>query len=203
VTSERDNRFTIQPDDHHGIYTGLAKNGIQMLATQGIGANSIGEVLVIAFFHSNGEMTHFVENPPLYMNFVVTHNLSENDALYEKVLISALQQIGFETLQEIHVKKFFIPKHLFGVRQYPDSLQRFLEGGPEYTQKEIADLRLFETLFRKHHCLFFSEKNLSGYSEQEDADDRAWFEDWKARGDYVLWRQNDYWCDSKGHIHSS
>ncbi len=202
MSSERDKLFTIQPDDHYGIYTGLTNDETQILVTQGIGAKFIGEVFVKISFDAKGVMTNFVEIPPLDLSFVVTHNPYENDARYEKFLEIALQKIGFETIQEIRVKKFFIPKHLIGIRQYPDYYQRFLEDGPEYTREEIEALRVLQAN-SEHYRGSFSEADLIGFSEQEDLEDRQGFENWKAWGDFVLWCQNDFWCNDEGYITAS
>jgi len=195
---QQDKLFVIQPDYHYEIFTGLTKEATPMLATKGI-----GDVLVLVFFNSDGEMTHFIESPPLDVDFVISNNPVETDKRYDKARDIALQNIGFASLEPIAVKKFFIPKHLVGIRQFPDSMQRFIEDGPEYTPEEIAALQLIEPRKNGYRYLVFSERMLTGYSEEEDKQDREQFEDWRATGEFVLWRQNDFWCDADGEITAS
>jgi hypothetical protein len=198
MVSTSDKPFTIQPNFHYEIFTGLTSNASPILATKGI-----GDVLVLVLFNLQGEITHFVESPQLDVKFRVTNNPIENDKRYEAALEIALQNVGVSSIRPIQVKKFFIPKHLIGIRQYPDSLQRFLDNGPEYTHEEIQELQIIRVRDNGERFSVFSDKYLTGYSDEENEQDRDWFKRWTTSSDFVLWCQNDFWCDANGYIHSS
>lgn len=190
--------YTIQPDYHYGIFIGQTHNSTQMLATYGI-----GDVFVQMYFNAAGEMLHIAESPEAEVEIPPPISSSERDISGDPDLLFALSKIGLVKPQPIQVRKFFIANHLIGIRQYPDSLQRFLAGGHEYTTEEIEALKALRGNNPDRHFLVFSEKYLMGYSEQEEVQDRNWFEEWTERGDFVLWCQNDFWCNSDGYIHSS
>lgn len=195
---QQDKLFTVQPDYHYEIFTGLSSDKTPMLGTKGI-----GDVFVLVYFDAEGKITHFEELPPLDVDFVVTNNPIENDRVYDIALDIALQKIGFASIEPISVKKFFIPKHLIGIRQYPDSMQRFLEDGPEYTAEEITALQLIQPQKNGYEYLVFAEKDLIAYPEARNREEREDFERWRDGGKFVLWSQNDFWCDSHGEITDS
>lgn len=183
--------FTIQPNEHYRIYTGLSSDTLQMFV-----AESDYE-LVVVYFDPAGNMLRYDELPPLEIAYEVTNSPSENDVRRQQAAHIALKNIGLIQIQPIQVAKFLIVKHMIGVRQFPGVMQRFLEDGPEYTRDEIEQLKDADRF------VAFTEQDLTGYTPEEDIQDREAFENWKASGDYVLYCGNDFWCFEDGEIHSS
>ncbi len=70
-------------------------------------------------------------------------------------------------------------------------MQYFIEGGSEYSQEEIKLLGLEQIL------------TLAGFTDEEIEEEHEQYEIWRESGDFVLWRQNDFWCDSEGYIIAS
>jgi hypothetical protein len=182
--------FTIQPDFYHGVYTGLSEDNLQMFAADGK-----GDVFVMVYFNDSGKMLRYEELPLLDIHYESTNSPQKNDELEELATIAALKIAGLIKIQPIRVKKFFVPGHWIGISQYDSGDQRFLDK-PEWTPEETAQF-LPSHIHRSFH------ETLADYSEKENADDREMFEAWKARGDFVLYSGNDFWCFSNGDIHSS
>jgi hypothetical protein len=194
--------FTVQPEFHYGIYTGKSSDDLQMMVTPGL-----GKVFVVIYFNKLGVLLRYDEIAPITVNYERTNSPPENQKSYEASLIHELHKIGLHTVVEIHVQRFLIPEHAIGLRQYPNSLQRFLKANIEYTPEEIADLQKAKAHLKATYpnsvYLGFSKDDLSGYTAQQDDEDLEFFERWTDSGDFVLWLQNDFWCDSNGYIHSS
>jgi hypothetical protein len=191
-------RFLARP--HNGIYTGLAADGCPVFATWGL-----TDCFVVVFFDSEGAMRTFEEHPPLKLEYEKSAYLDENEKRYQTALQTTLNALGLVRLQPVYIQKFLIVKHLIGIRRYPNSLQRFLKEGIEYSEAEVAELRdLYHKLeaegeFEAFSCFLVGE-HLEGRSPEYDESDAQFFEKWTEEGSYVLYCGIDYWCNADGFV---
>jgi hypothetical protein len=192
MTTEAEKLFTIQSDYNYCIFTGLSEMGSQIFAAHGI-----DDLFVVVNFSEQGDMLRYEEILQTEVDEILLYSPVKTDAKYMEKAIPAMKRLGITKPQSIQVKKFLIPEHLIGIRQYQDSFQRFLDV-PEYSLEEIEALKPL-----KKDYIVFSEDDLAPLSPEEETDERDSFERWIASGDFVLWCQNDFWCNSDGIIHSS
>jgi hypothetical protein len=189
--------FTVRPT--HGIYAGRTEDDLPIFASWGMGG-----MFVVVYFASDGAMEMYQEFSPQHIHYDKTDDDDENRRRYDAAFQSKLAAMGLVTVQPIRVQKFFITKHLIGIRQYPNALQCFLSQ-IEYTPEEVEALReLYAVLDAQgdHDAFscFLVEEHLYGSYSPDDEEDRAFFEKWTAEDNYVLYCHNDFWCNADGVI---
>jgi hypothetical protein len=101
--------YTIQPDNHYGIYVGRDKTNRQIFA------GTTSKLLIIVVFDENGDFLEAIEKP---------HNFGQFAAKTETALLQWLTEIGF-SMQAISVKKFFLNQYSIGIQDFPDELEHF------------------------------------------------------------------------------
>jgi hypothetical protein len=181
------------------VFTGLSASGLQMLVAQGF-----NHEFVVVYFDDDGACLRWEDYPDLTLEYDNSPYSRDYDATYRAKVQAIIRELGLVSQQPIHVQKFFITKHLIGIRQYPNSLQRFLPQ-IEYSPEEVEALgQLHNTLtstgYQYKFSCFLTEEHLQSYSAEEDAEDAAFFQTWTAEDNYVLYCQNNVWCNADGFI---
>jgi hypothetical protein len=191
-----DKLFTLNFVERPVQHSGHTADQKQVLITRGL-----GQVYVAVFFDQAGQMLHYKEYPfdgpdPR------TLRGGDSDDAYEAAYNKIFREIGFQ-YSAIHVKKFFIAKHLLGIKQYTNRMQHFLKEGHEYSKEEIETLKLIKASDAQYKYYVFSEEDLEEAEKDEDEEDRAFFQEWIAKGYFVYWNEYDYWCDLEGNVIAS
>jgi hypothetical protein len=189
--------FPLQP--FHFIFPGLSVSGLPMLITYGI-----DQEFIVINFDAYGDFQRYDEHPQPRRDYELTNSPNENDKREAAWLKTTLAQLGLVRLQPIRVQKFFIVKHLIGIRQYPHEYQRFLGESIEYSTDEIAALRQrwheLQAIGSPLILTCFRPEDYLNSSPEADEEDYAMFEAWREQGDFVFYCQTDYWCDEAGFV---
>jgi hypothetical protein len=190
--------FTVQTKNDI-FFTGLSESGLQMLVAQGF-----NDEFVVIYFDDDGACLRWEDYPDLKMKYNNGPYNRAYDIAYNAKVQTIVRELGLVSQQPIRVQRFFITKHLIGIRQYPNSLQRFLPQ-IEYSSEEVEALRelhntLTSTGYQYKFSCFLAEEHLQGYSAEEDEKDAALFRVWTVVGNYVLYFGNDFWSNPDGFI---